>query len=608
ELLDARGVQVEVPANDRVEVRLEAATANAGTARIQVAATAGAASDAAHVELPVWTPATSEAFATYGVLDAGAIQQPIKLPGEVYTQFGALEVTTSSTAMQALTDAFLYLQSYPFECSEQLSSRVLTVAALRDVLDAFDAEGMPSKAEIARAMKRDIDKVLSRQNYDGGFALWRKGQASWPFVTIHVAHALARAEQKGYAVDADALRRVRAHLKDIERHIPSWYSEWTQRTIIAYALYVRAQLKDRDPAAARALMRRSKGLDGLPFEATGWLLTVMSKDPGSTAEVATIRTYLNNRVTETAGAAHFASSFSDGGHVVMHSDRRADGVLLEAMIADTPKSDLIPKVVKGLMAQRKRGRWGNTQENAFVLLALDRYFNTYEKQTPNFIARAWIGDTYASQHAFKGRSTERHRVEIPLTYLAERDNAQALTLQKDGTGRMYYRVGMNYAPKSLFLEPADHGFVVERTYTALDDPEDVTRRDDGVWEIRAGAKVKVELTMVAPSRRYHVALVDPVPAGLEVINPALATTGDLPTDPAMASGWWWYTRPWYEHQNMRDERVEAFASLVWGGVHSYAYFARATTPGEFVVPPARAEEMYAPETFGRSGSDHVFVK
>ena len=71
-------------------------------------------------------------------------------------------------------------------------------------------------------------------------------------------------------------------------------------------------------------------------------------------------------------------------------------------------------------------------------------------------------------------------------------------------------------------------------------------------------------------------------------------------------GWWW--REWYDHQNLRDERVEAFTTLLWDGVHEYSYTARATTPGTFVVPPAKAEEMYAPETFGRSGSDRVIVE
>ena len=59
---------------------------------------------------------------------------------------------------------------------------------------------------------------------------------------------------------------------------------------------------------------------------------------------------------------------------------------------------------------------------------------------------------------------------------------------------------------------------------------------------------------------------------------------------------------------MRDERVEAFSSLLWAGVHKYDYVTRATTPGRFVVPPAKAEEMYSPETFGRSGSDVLIVE
>ena len=118
--------------------------------------------------------------------------------------------------------------------------------------------------------------------------------------------------------------------------------------------------------------------------------------------------------------------------------------------------------------------------------------------------------------------------------------------------------------------------------------------------------------MVAPARRYHVALVDPLPAGLEALNPALATTGALPPAPADDAAdrraWWWWSRPWFEHQNLRDERVEAFTTLLWEGVHQYSYVARATTPGRFVVPPPKAEEMYHPETFGRGATDTVMVE
>ena len=198
-----------------------------------------------------------------------------------------------------------------------------------------------------------------------------------------------------------------------------------------------------------------------------------------------------------------------------------------------------------------------------------------------------------------------------MRYLAETAAAQNLVLSKDGPGRLYYRIGMQYAPASLRLDAADYGFTVQREYEAIDNPSDVARDDNGVWHIKAGAKVRVRLTLVAPTRRYHVALVDPIPAGLEPMNPELATTGSIPQDPKQETTtrrWWWWTRPWYEHQNLRDERAEAFTSLLWEGVYNYSYVARATTPGIFVVPPSKAEEMYHPETFGRGATDRVIVE
>ena len=118
--------------------------------------------DAAEIALPVWTPATTEAFATYGQIDAGAVRQPIQAPRDVVPQFGGLEVTTSSTALSALTDAVLYLVAYPFECAEQVASRVLAIAALKDVLTAFQAKGLPPPDELKAAVDRDVDVPRAR--------------------------------------------------------------------------------------------------------------------------------------------------------------------------------------------------------------------------------------------------------------------------------------------------------------------------------------------------------------------------------------------------------------------------------------------------------------
>lgn len=605
------GLQVSVPAHDRVEVRIRASTITAGTARIQFAAVSGFYSDAAVVELPVYTPATTESFATYGMLDAGSAAQPVQYPTGVFPQFGGLEVTTSSTALQALTDAVLYLVNYPYECSEQLASRILAISALKDVLSAFKAEGLPSPEALQEAVARDIDRLAGMQNTDGGFPTWRRGLDSNPFNTIHTAHALQRAVEKGFTIPPDMQQNVLAYLRQIESYYPDWYSLRTRQTLSAYALFVRNLMGDRDAAGAEALFAKA-GPDGLPMQAVGWLWPVID----SPAVLEEIRVYVNNHVVETAGAANFVTDYDDQSYLLLSSDRRTDAILLDALIEDDPASDLIPKLVNGLLGARTRGRWGSTQENVFALLALDRYFNTYEAETPDFVARLWLGDIYAGSSEFQGRTTELHETQLPMAYVLSQTagGQENLILSKEGSGRLYYRLGLRYAPTDLNLDALDMGFVVQRTYEAVDDPADVTRNAEGVWHVRAGARIRVLISMVADNRRYHVALIDPLPAGLEIINPALAVSETLPENPANLAGgnqlsrYGWWQQPWYEHQNMRDDRIEAFASLLQDGVYEYSYFARATTPGTFIVPPAKAEEMYSPEVFGCSASDRVIVE
>ncbi|HTL34763.1 MAG TPA: DUF6049 family protein, partial [Kofleriaceae bacterium] len=158
-ITDGAGREVTVPANDRVEVQFPAAAEMAGTARFQIVGASGANSDASELALPVWTPATTEAFATYGVIDDGATRQPVALPGQVIKEYGGLEITTASTNLQALTDAFLYLVHYPFECAEQRASRILAIAALRDVLEQFQVKDMPSRAEMEKSVADDIEHL-----------------------------------------------------------------------------------------------------------------------------------------------------------------------------------------------------------------------------------------------------------------------------------------------------------------------------------------------------------------------------------------------------------------------------------------------------------------
>ncbi len=609
---NATGRRVVVPAHGRVEVRFDVAADRAGTAKFRVAAVSGENSDAAAEEFPVYTPSTSETFATYGTLDAeggtGVIRQRIDKPAGIIPAFGGLQITTSSTALAQLTDAVGYLADYDYADSDALATQAMAISSLGDVLQAFSVPDGPTPARMRALVTADVTRLIARQNQDGGFGYWRRGDRSDPFTTVQVVQALVIADRSGYAggTRAAVTRAVSTalpYLRDIDGHLPEYTSQQTRDTMNAYAIAVRDLAGDDATADADRMVSDRGG--ALPMDAVGWLLPAVS-----TVSRQALLTRVTNAAVDNAGSVTFTESVTDDAWTVLHSDTRTDAVILDALLTVDPGSDLVGKVVNGLMSRQQGGRWNTIQDNAFAVVALRHYYDAYEATTPDFDASAWLGDTLAGTHHYSGHTTDQTQVTIPTSEVLKAGST-SITLADQGSGRMYYRIGLTTAPASLSVGPLDRGFVVTRSYAGADKASDVTQDTKGVWHVRPGARVRVTVTFVSRSAQSHVALTDPLPAGLEPLNPALATTPkDLAGQDGAGDGgaiplaW---TPTWYDHQDLRDDRAEAFSSYLPGGVYTYSYLALASTPGTFVVPPATAQQIYAPETFGRTGTGRLVV-
>ncbi|MFN8611715.1 MAG: alpha-2-macroglobulin family protein [Vulcanimicrobiota bacterium] len=533
--------------------------------------------DGAQLELPIHLTHAAETIGLYGEMEQDQVQSfQVVLPPELESDFGGLEVKFDSTLLGGLSQALLYLTHYPFVCTEQLASRVLGLVVLSEVLQRLGCSDLPPPAEIRASVERDLDSLARRQHPQGSFPVWPDGKFSLPFFSVHAIRALATAQRHGYAVDPGVLAKGLSYLEQPSlKDLPVACLAHSQ----AYGLFVLRLLERPQPKAALRLLKR-QGVKRLDNESLAWLLGAMQVDgkagrPFESAR-AGLRRALLQRLEQTASTAQLSEP-----HLSLWSAQRAQAAILESLLLDSPDHKVAPKLVRALLGARQGpGRWANTQENVFVLIALERYFRTRESVDPHLLARCWLGERTLLAQSLEGYQAGQHKAKVGMRALSQ---TAALTLEKKGTGRLYYRVALEYAPKSGLDRPVWAGLQVSRTYA-----QPAEKNAEGVWEIEAGQTVRVVITLRLPGARYHLAVVDPLPAGFEVVS--------IP-----GSSLW-------DHCNARDDRVEFFASHLPPGFFQVSYLARASCRGLYTAPPARAEEMYAPETFGRSPADRVMVR
>ena len=425
-----------------------------------------------------------------------------------------------------------------------------------------------------------------------------------PFVSAQVLTAISaqHAKVKG-AVDyvatqatdqlaeVEAAARVPVAARKNREHFPYTISS-ASASLTALAA---AGLDER--ANAQRLHAAALVLGVYPIDAKARLLALVAGNERAKPMRAKLLGDLLSAARETASSATIAASYEESEHLLLVSNAKTTALALDAIIREAPAHALIPKLARGLLDARRHGRWQTTQENLAVLQTMRRYFDAYEKDTPSYTGKLWIGNVAYAEQTFAGRSNARGVSHLAWSALAP-GSSHDVTLDRSGAGRMYYRIGITYAPKQIDLPALDAGFIVQRAYRGVDDPKDAVQTKDGHWHIKLGAKIEVTVEEVNTAPRSAVAVVDPMPASFEPVNTRLANA-ERAADGSTTFSW--------DHVDLRDNRAEAFDSSLPAGTHRFSYTVRAVTPGTFLAAPAKAEEMYSPETFGRSAGTTVTV-
>src|SRR6185369_11450384 len=100
-----------------------------------------------------------------------------------------------------------------------------------------------------------------------------------------------------------------------------------------------------------------------------------------------------------------------------NSNVRSSAIVLNAFLRGDDSQKPIRELVRWMMAARKDGRWGNTQENALAMEALVTYYRRQEAEVPDFTAAVTLGNDSLVKQVFKGRSDSAVTKQVPMKSL-----------------------------------------------------------------------------------------------------------------------------------------------------------------------------------------------
>lgn len=601
---------VNVAAGARETVTVGVRALSAGVARLRVRVESAEGADALEQRLPIGAPTVVETTASFGEISGTALAN-VRLPAEVLPDAGGLSVSLSSSLLSGVALAGKDLDGYGYLCLEQRTSRLVALALAAGEGGPF-AFAPIGGAEAKDALRRSLKEISTfRCTNAPGYGLWAGGacRVHSPYLAAYLLFALQRIhDQELDDIDVDdeiahAAAAVEAALASSAPptgggpvHVSAGWR--------ALAIKVLADA-DRFPAAAAETLLKDRAK--LPVWAIAHLYDALREAEPDHEALPDLRMRLLNAITPAGAVAHVTVP-EDGFDWTWPSETKTTAIVLDVLAR---RRDLEPERARALASwvlhARREGVWRSTQENAWALVALATYRHEIEGDLDDPVkVSARLGPT----PLFDGELDREHEplvhsVPLPLLRpLLGPAGEGTVTFTAAGSRPAFYTARLELHRPAQGQPALDHGLTIERRYR-------VVGRDAGPSATRvvAGDLVKVTLRISTPAARFLVALSDPLPAGFEAVDPELASTDRRGAWQELYAEYksWRFDYPRFEHVQLRDSRVDLFATYLPAGSHEVSYLARATTPGTFFAPPPHAEAMYAPEVSGRGAGATITV-
>ncbi|WP_410489088.1 alpha-2-macroglobulin family protein [Aeromonas hydrophila] len=540
-------------------------TGASGVASLQLAASGKDFAISRDWYLPLRSPWPAETRQRYQMLAPGQQMSfaPSELAGLDRANLQGL-LSLSGTPPWDPAAQWQALADYPYACLEQTLSRawpyLLTTADERAAWSK-PAEGKKaaSEADVQRALLQRLQRL---QLPSGGFGLWdgRSDEEQW--LTAYAADYLLARKEAGDAVPEamlnQALNRLQSYLTD-SQYGERWSSapEHSRLAYQAYSAYVLARVGKAPLATLRLIWEQQAdhARSGLPLLHLSLALSAMGDEQN--AAKALSRALAIERGDDYLG---------DYG-----SPLRDEALELSLLRQHKLAADRWPTLSAKVADTLAHRQWLSTQER-LALLRLARFDPAVDWQAR---VTSSLGSGSLSGSA-------------PLQ-LGAPEALAASVVTNEGKGSLYVKRTLIGYPEQAPTR-LSQGISVTRSWFNSDG-----QRFDSA-KVKVGDLVVVRLNVSSESAVPDALLVEMVPAGFELENPALGNSIKLEElsiegKPAWQSEW----NDYLKHQEFRDDRYTAALDLSEGSNQQLVYLMRAVTPGRYQVPPTQVEDMYRPE-------------
>lgn len=460
---------------------------------------------------------------------------------QLYDEFATREVSLSYLPLGLARGLVLYLDKYPYGCSEQITSAAYPYLYPDLLKDTGKAE-----KEAKEAIQNAIDVIQARQKDDGTIGYWTNGSQNYPLIDCYCALFLTTAKEKGYYVPSSTFTRLLGALKEYASEGRGFYA--------AYATYVLTRNEEITTSYLENLSKNSV------FADTSLSLT----------ELYMAASYRLLRMDKEA--KKYTGKIKKGINFVYDNDMFAsrlyiDSAYLYIISSYFPEQlKVIGDTVLGSIEKSMSEGEYNSISSAMTLSAIEAYL----KATPNaatgkFVVKEDLGkEKGEKQLSFKGNKL----------FTGDFDgDAQKLSITSQEDLNLYYQVNqagfMKNIPES---ETKDNGLEITRSYSSSPDGK-------GQTSFTVGDEIYVTIRMrtLNGSTINNVAIVDMLPSCFEIDYDSIRRENK--------SDW----KP--DYADIRDDRV-IFYGTVTGTLKSYTFKVKVITNGSFVVPPVFAQAMY----------------